>query len=368
MQPGTDPPAPIPSLDEIQAIANLQDPARRNLRITLCYHQLALPLAQRTGNSANWCAFACWASRQAGETIRKQDLQLLVEQRLKQAPAIRQTAANLALDASQLDRLLLGMGYATALERASQAVGRGNLKVFAEIGKEFARFYRQCLNDPAPDAEHIAGFCEGLTPGDPPDGQAYLRRAFTHYYRALFEPDAELCAQWVLLANLEVGFHEQTRLQPEIAESLEAGFDNAARLSGRGLRVLLPSLGWRRISSFFLRRFLGRPSLSDQALSAMGETARKLARRELTEHMMRLNLPGETLELGKDLRGSYPPALQTIHLPELEDLLRKLDPTPGSPRASGAFDWADLSERLHFILELFRGYQEDRRLLEPPFT
>lgn len=49
-----------------------------------------------------------------------------------------------------------------------------------------------------------------------------LRRAFRRYYAALFEPDAKLRAELLLLGNIEVGYHEQTRLQPEIVAALDA--------------------------------------------------------------------------------------------------------------------------------------------------
>jgi hypothetical protein len=48
-------------------------------------------------------------------------------------------------------------------------------------------------------------------------------------------------------------------------------------------------------------------------------------------------------------------------------LQKRIDPTPDSPRDSGAVDWADFAERMHFIAELFRCYQESPRLLDLPF-
>jgi hypothetical protein len=42
--------------------------------------------------------------------------------------------------------------------------------------------------------------------------------------------------------------------------------------------------------------------------------------------------------------------------------------TPDSPSESGALDWADFKERMHFITDFFRTYQERRLLFEPPFT
>jgi hypothetical protein len=40
----------------------------------------------------------------------------------------------------------------------------------------------------------------------------------------------------------------------------------------------------------------------------------------------------------------------------------------GGGLASGASDWADIPERMHFILTLFRARQQDRRLFEQPFS
>jgi hypothetical protein len=59
--------------------------------------------------------------------------------------------------------------------------------------------------------------------------------------------------------------------------------------------------------------------------------------------------------------------LALIANPELKQLLQKHDPTPNSPIASGVIDWADLPDRLHFIIDLFRCYQENQNLFHPPF-
>ena len=69
-------------------------------------------------------------------------------------------------------------------------------------------------------AEPVSTFLHSLRPGDPPDGQAYLRSAFRLYQQQAFEPDPNRRAQTICLANILVGFHEQTRLQPEIREAM----------------------------------------------------------------------------------------------------------------------------------------------------
>ena len=60
-----------------------------------------------------------------------------------------------------------------AFELASAAVGRGNLKVFAEIGLAFARYFRDCPPDALIDSAEVTAFLAWLRPGDPPDGQEY---------------------------------------------------------------------------------------------------------------------------------------------------------------------------------------------------
>ena len=123
-----------------------------------------------------------------------------------------------------------------AFERASDAVARGNLKVFEEIGLEFARYLHECRPG-ASDPAALQRFLDRLEAGEPPDGQRYLRQAFAHYERRRLESDPQARAQLAVLANLEIGFHEQTRLQPEIREALDAasrheGGSRAARARG----------------------------------------------------------------------------------------------------------------------------------------
>jgi hypothetical protein len=70
-----------PTLDEIDRIAGLSNPILRNLRITQCYYEISQSVAGFTGDSANWCTFATWASKQAGQTIRQEDLIRTFEER-----------------------------------------------------------------------------------------------------------------------------------------------------------------------------------------------------------------------------------------------------------------------------------------------
>ena len=258
---------------------------------------------------------------------------------------------------------------AGAIDRASEAVGRGNKKVFEEIGREFARFQAACLNDTTFDADHITRFCTGLRPGDPPDGQRYLRQAFNRYYQALFESDTKAQLELLLCANLEIGFHEQTRLQPEIAESLDAAFVDPQEFKLRLIKAIFPYRGYLVRLRLFLTRLFQRPSRFDAALDALVAEARRQAHRFITAHMMTIGLPhGLRLRLGDDLSAEFPPALRQIANPDLLALLAQIDPTPDSTRDSGAIDWAELPDRIHFIADMFRCYADTADLFEPPFT
>jgi hypothetical protein len=368
-----------PTIADVAAIAGTGDPVLRNLRITQCYHELSLSFAARTGRQANWCTFATWASKQAGQTIRHEDLARALQAALGGPVVSAQTADAVSAVARELgpraDRgdlpavLREALDPAAAVARAGAAVTRGNLKVFEEIGREFARFHEQLAADSEPDAGRLAGFVEELRPGAPPDGQEGLRRAFAHYYAALFEPDPKARLEELLLANLEVGRHEQTRLQPEIAAALDAGFIDPGEFRARVLAALFPYRGWLIRAQLALLRAIRGPSPLELAIGAFLASARPPIRLAITEHLMALTLPdGRRLRLGSDLPASFPPELARIQNPELLALLGEVDPTPDRIDESGAVDWADLAERLHFIADLFRCYADAASLFEAPFT
>jgi hypothetical protein len=369
----------IPSVDQVERIAALADPALRNLQITQCYHELSAALAARTGRSANWCTFATWASKQAGQSIRKEDLRrtlelaiedLLYPQRGGDEFARELQAVGAAAEAEEL-RVAAGQAvdFRPAVERASDAVGRGNKKVFEEIGREFARFEAGFLQDLQPDEQKLSRFCESLRPGEPPDGQRYLRQAFRRYYRAFFTADPKTQAELLLCANIEIGFHEQTRLQPEITEALDSAFLRGTQFVHSILAASSPFYGLFSTALWWGRRWLGRPTATDRAIQALLRLLQERMRRAITEVMMTIRFPPEqVVRLGEDLRAAFPESLRRIDNPDLRLLLARFDPAPDSTSGSGAADWAELPDRLHFIVDLFRCFQETPALFDPPFT
>src|SRR5882672_5225622 len=84
------------AIDEIYRIARLRDPILRNLQITQSYYELSQSVAGLTGFSANWCTFATWASKQAGQTIRQEDLPQAFEERFYLSAEISAALAGIA--------------------------------------------------------------------------------------------------------------------------------------------------------------------------------------------------------------------------------------------------------------------------------
>lgn len=353
-----------PTTAEVHAITQDPDPVLRNLRITHCYHLLSKALAARTGGSANWCTFAVWASKQVGQTIRGEDLGRTLE-RLPDPEAVELLVAGLRrvapLPFTAVTSLARQAVLATArLDEVSAAAARGNLKVFEEIAHEFARFL--AWTGPVTD------FVATLRPGDPPDGQHHLRQAFTHYDRATTTADPKQRAELLLLANLEVGLHEQTRLQPEIQAAMEAPVVDPAELYHRLLDLLLPG---NRVTKWLRRALLtvlGRRSRLRAASDRLADQARTLARQAVTRHLMTLALPDELLDLSTDLDAPFPPLLAELVDPELLALLTQVDPTPDSLRDTATQDWSDLPDRMHYIADMFRCHAQRTTLLSPPFS
>ena len=328
-----------PDVEEVTRIAGIANPVIRNLQITECSSRLAAAVAERGDRCSNWCTFATWASRQAGRTIRGEDLLGQLQRELGRDAELLHPIASfwralvrhgLFQPGTRLGRLMVRLHTPfDAFELASDAVARGNRKVFEEIGLEFARYLH------APDLD---SFLAGLRPGEPPDGQRYLRQAFIRSHQARSEPDPKRRAELLVLANLEIGLHEQTRLQPEIREALEAATARDERL-------------WKRILGWPLQRQLTRVS-----------------RQVITDSFLVLTLPGSVLALGRHLDAPYPDALRTPADAELAALLARYEPVPPALDDCGARDWSELPQRMHYIAHLFRAYHEHPDLGSAPFT
>lgn len=370
-----DEPRDVPTLDEVRRISSQPDSVLANLQITLAYHRISAALVDLLGPTVNWCTFATWASKQAGVTIRRRDLVRTFERWLGGSPEATRKVDEVAACLEWLGALAwLGvrprvreaLRSLAIFDRVSEAIAAGNRKVFDEIGGEFVRFIGVFQGDQVFDEAKIERFCARLEPGEPPHGQGRLRAAFRALYRAMFEERPRVKTQLILLASFEIGLHEQTRLQPEIAAALDAPAIDPHELQRRLVLACFPRLGvLRPLAALYLRGSRRLAALWDPLTA----TVRRLVRQTVTELLMTLSLPGDRLlHLSRDVEASFPENVRLIVLPELQEILPLIDPTPDSFRESGARDWADLGERMHFIADFFRSHVNDESLLSPPFS
>src|SRR5688500_1277538 len=91
-----------------------------------------------------------------------------------------------------------------------------------------------------------------------------------------------------------------------------------------------------------------------------------------TRYLMTLELPNGPMHLGRDLpnvtvQPVFPPDLADLQDSELLRLLRLYRAEGVGTYGSGASDWSNLSERMSYILQLFRSRQQDQALFGPPF-
>ncbi|MFO0555755.1 MAG: hypothetical protein U0271_45685 [Polyangiaceae bacterium] len=346
-----------------------EHPVLRNLLITQSYFELSSQLSELLGRERgsraapqmNWCTFATWASKTAGRFIRKEACPSLVARLLgvgdvELGAASSLPPESLALFAPPSSHVsLLGLPE-RILEEVSKLIARGNLLVYAEVAPMFSRVLRVYSGVTRPTDEHLLEVQSPLKVGDSAvGGQTLLREALAAYHQSILTDDPDARAELVLLGNLRVGLHEQTRLQPYIKGSLDAP-----------VRRLLRSLLIGNLPSLIA-------STLEPALKRMGESA-ALAWRELaTAEMMVLHLPTGDLRMGQGLKPQpgqprYSAYLRTIENSELAAALAALDAADTHTSDQGVTDWSFLPERMRYICELFRSRQSDAALLAPPFS
>jgi hypothetical protein len=319
---------PVPGDNKVQAAWNkdanqigqidqMSNPDARNRQITKEYSSLSKRMNGLLGKDSgnNWTTWASYASSTAGQVIRQQAGSFMGIH-ASDIPGWVGTASHvvndlsfgLLGDASQKitgKNLFEGKDQA---EAASKGVGQGNQKVFEEIAPQFARFIDTFQGDKKPDAAKLAQFDKGLGPE-----QGDLKKAFGDYYQAMFAKDPGQKQEFTLAGNLEVANREQQRLQPNI--------QGAVHTVGVG-----------------------------EAMSVLSQ-----------------KLPGQknALGLSKDVPEQMCLSPQAYkNNPTLRNELQQFaGPNWYSTKGSGAHDWSNFNQRMHYITELMLQYQNDPALM-----
>lgn len=349
----------IPTREEIEAIVACDNLVVRNLQITQNYYRLSYGMRRfMSRKNVSWLAFATHASKTAGQALRHE----LMPRTLKSAmirmagydntyfylnDALRKPNPALTRKNNSL--------LAEALKRVSRLVSEGNVMVFAELAYPFAMMINAFSNDWKYDQRKLNMFLrEHFRPGPlEQDGQDYLIEAVSAYYRARFESNSKRKAEYILQGNLLVGLHEQTRLQPQIEQSLAVPLEII--FQGR-----LPE---QRNRTRSMRKPLRRKKAG---------FSRKLATKLITRMLMSITLPSRELKLGQNVIAptgvtSFPSDLIKIEDPRCRELVRKFDSQLNTLSGSGAENWASLKDRMSFVVDFFRSHQQYKRMFEPPF-
>ncbi len=191
---------------------------------------------------------------------------------------------------------------------------------------------------------------------DAEDGSG-VAGAFRGYVDALCSAGGR--APTVLRANVLAVAHEQQRLQPKLAEALNAAVsDTIKKMIDDEVLVHVPTGEARRLLN----------GVTDEVCQAMD----KAWDTALTETIMQLVTKGEIFDLRENVpplpTGMFPPALKELTDADVAATVAAWDKTRGTGAPSGAHDWADVHERMNFIVNLFRSRQRQADLFEPPFT
>jgi len=351
------------ALAEIDRITHIGDAPLRNVLITQTYCDLShgLSLVTSPGN-ANWSSFATWASKTAGQTIRNEEVPNEVAKLLRDQAHLEAALKGLAARAPRrlwmkIDIDVFDVARAVIAE-VSEQIAVGNLKVFAELAPLFARFFHTFSESQARTPEMLASFLKTLKPGPPErDGQDLLKLAFTSYLAAANAATSKERAELVLYANLLIGLHEQTRLQPNIAGGIDAPFSMAV---------------YKRLAAGTVWSWPGLSTVFGWQMRIIFDAARDPWERIVTRHFMRLALPnGGSISLGEDIpvQGRpFPLDLDPLHHPPLLALVKTYDPDLASLKGTAARNWTNLPNRMAFIADLFRSSQCNASMFDPPFT
>ncbi len=350
----------LTTLERVRDVAENPDRVVRNLQITQSYHEFSRAFDDFLGyRDGPWCVFATWVSKQVGYFIRNEE----IPEPLRQFLGLEVQRRRFGLP--RLRRLLLNKPFLTyirfTVDDISHHLADGNRLVYANLGALFADFLMLLRNHQGPDPLQLDAFLNRLS-HDPINGEEIFR-AFTHFYHAVFETNAQIKAERIFMTNMLIGLHEQVRLQEALDNAFNAPVRRALDDPHQHLIPLpMPSV-LRRMGAAFIKWFLG------PLIRRFEATLRQV----ITQCCLSVATPNGRLDTGQDMPplpngDMYPDALKLLTLPEAQALVNELDYTPNTTRGSGARDWTRLGDRMNYVVDFFRSRQQERTLLQAPFT
>jgi hypothetical protein len=338
----------------IQSVIERENLVVRNLQVTQGYYRISSALKKCVSSkNVNWTTFATHASKTAGQALRHELMPGLLKSSMLRMGGYDNTfmffqdglgSVEQQLSDDQTSRL------GEAFRQVSLLISDGNITVFDELAWPFTSFINTFKNDWSYDQIKLQAFLDThLLPGPLSEGgQKYLREAFTAFYNARYETRAKAKAEYVLLGNLLIGLHEQTRLQPQIEQAMAVP----------------------------LELFSDNPKTPDERIAAFQKQSpmmRQIISKAFTRMMMSITLPSRELRLGETIIAptgvsSFPTDLFEIENSRCLELVRMFETRHDTLSGSGAGNWSSLRDRMSFVVDFFRSHQQYKRMWEPPFT
>ena len=316
--------------------------------------------AEREG--ANWCTYATWASRQAGGTIRGEDLLEELGRKFGRGGRLlhpirtlwRRAAAPRPLPARDADRAPDGRA-AHAVRRVRACERRRRAREPEGVRGDRARVRALPPRVPARRGRLrcVPAVPRRTAAGRPARGSA-LPAPGVRAVRARAARARPEGARWS---------SPSSRTSRSASTSRRASSRRSARRSTPRMRRRRIWAGARSRQSFLRQRAGGRPSgvrpppsSASVAAGAQRGTSR-LAREVITESLMVLVSPG-TGAGARHAPGRRLPARRSAsrRTRSLLEFLARFEPLPPAPDDCGARDWSDLHQRMHYIVHLFCAF------------
>ncbi len=353
----------------VQAVLAIEQRVRRNYWVTQSYSDLAHALTQLLApDTANWCTFGTWASCTVGRNLRGEDLPEWLQRRVVRADGMMGVADDATgrlrsqglhlwlhdVTAEHLGHVVRELFGACALN-----LSEGNTVVFSEIGPAVATFL-ECFGEhggqgPAARARVL----EACEEAQQFEGRNRLQAGMALWCDALEAADPVRRSQLILAGSLELGDHEQHHLQGAIAGSMDMGVNQS--LAALKRRLARDGKDVREVEEAV-----------DGALHPAAAAVGAAWGDVMTELLGTIVTPDGTLRLDRDVppvpgQPFRPPELASVVVPELAALLARFNRATPDGDGSAAPNWADLDDRMNFIVNLFVSRHHRVELFAPPF-
>jgi hypothetical protein len=348
----------------VEEICLLPDDLYRLRWVSYAYHDLSERLAVKLGTNATWPTFARWSAYTISETLRLDRVNPRLEEVLRRhvlpARAVRPLV--------QIQRKLRSLDDGAM----PTVLALGNRMVFHEVGWTMAHLLSWLEAGSARKPKTWEDYRAGIEPFAPTDffrpaHPEWLRDGVGAYYDAWFENNPAKKAQHVLRGNILIGAYEQWRVDSFFEVALD--FNPGSLV--KDLRVTDHE---KMVDQMMGIRHAGtRRALRHQwaLLDWMADAYAAF----LTRFVLTWDAPLDSdkptaLRLGCDLPARRQSALNANTLEELDEHVERLfatfDRSDGQIQGAGARNWRRYTDRMSFIVNLFRSQQQNPNLQVAP--